>query len=151
MSYEDIDSLNQLTIIQKQVMELLKKMVYSETAGIWKESQGIFTPTVDLYETDDEFICQVELPGVKKDNLKVYIQDNSLYIIGEKKMSEKENAEYICIERVFGQFSRRIIIPKPFNRFKARSVLSNGLLKIIIPKITSDRRTEGLLLEIEEE
>ena len=151
MTYKETDSLNELALIQRQVMELLKNMVFSERSGIWTETQGVFTPTVDLFETDDEFICLAELPGVKKENIKVLIEDNSLYIVGEKKMAGKTNAEYICVERIFGQFSRRIIIPKPFNRFKSKTLLSNGLLRIILPKISSDRRSEGFVLEIEDE
>ncbi|MBU1626449.1 Hsp20/alpha crystallin family protein [bacterium] len=151
MSFEDSDSLNELSLIQRQVMELLKNMMFSESLGIWTETQGVFTPTVDLFETDEELICLVELPGVKKENIKVLIEENTLYIIGNKKMTEKADAEYICIERVFGQFSRRIIIPKPFNRFKSKTVLSNGLLKIFLPKISSDRRSEGYVLEIHED
>jgi HSP20 family protein len=151
MTYKDSDPMNEIALIQKQVMELLKNIMFSEASGIWTESQGIFTPTIDLFETENEFVCFAEIPGVKIEDIRVYIEDNSLYIIGNKKMTEKENAEFICVERNFGQFSRKIIIPKPFNRFKAKTVLSNGLLKIILPKISSDRRSEKFLLEIEEE
>jgi HSP20 family protein len=151
MSYKESESMNELALIQKQVMELLKNLMLSESLGIWTEVKGVFTPTVDLFETDEDFICLVELPGIKKENIKVYIEDNSLYIVGSKKMTEKADAEYICIERVFGQFSRSITIPKPFNRFKSKTVFSDGLLKVIIPKISSDRRTEAYVLEIQEE
>lgn len=150
MNYDDNESLKELALIQRQVMELLKNMMFSETSSLLAEAKGVFTPTIDLFETDNEFICQAELPGVKRESIKVYIEDNSLYISGEKKMIGKTDAEYICVERMFGQFSRRIVIPKPFNRFKSKSVLSNGLLKVIIPKISSDRRSEGFVLEIEE-
>jgi len=151
MTIKDSDPTSELALIQKQVMELLKNIMFSEASGLWNESQGIFSPTIDLFETENEFICLAELPGVKKEDLRAYIEDNSLYIVGKKKMTQKEDAEYLCVERNFGQFSRKIIIPKPFNRFKAKTMMSNGLLKIILPKISSDRRSERFLLEIEEE
>jgi HSP20 family protein len=151
MPHFDPDSMNDIAAIQRQVMDLVKNIMLSHGSGIFADKHCTYTPAIDLFETDQEFICLVELSGVKKEGIKVYVEGNLLFISGEKRMTGKTDVEYICVERVFGQFARRIIIPKPFNRFKSKSSLSNGLLKIILPKITSDRRSEGINLEVIEE
>ena len=92
-------------------------------------------PVLDVEETDDEFNLSAELPGMKKDDIKITFQDNILTISGEKKMEEKrEGKNYHRVERSFGKFSRSIGIPAGVKLDKIDAEYKNGVLYVRIPK-----------------
>ncbi|HPC35309.1 MAG TPA: Hsp20/alpha crystallin family protein [Candidatus Marinimicrobia bacterium] len=94
-----------------------------------------FAPEVDIEEKDTEYIVNVELPGVKKDDVKISLKDNVLTISGEKKRVKKINKKnfYQC-ERVFGSFERSFRLPELVDQEKIAAEFKNGVLNIVIPK-----------------
>lgn len=110
-------------------------MPQSEKCPISPNYKKPFTPIVDSYETDNDFKFFVELPAVRKSDLKLDIKDNVLKLSGEVKAYADEtegNARFI--ERTFGTFSRTILLDKNISVDKVKAKLENGVLSITVPK-----------------
>ena len=97
---------------------------------------GQWAPVVDIYESDQEFIVNAELPGLEIKDLDLQIQENVLTLKGEKRM-EKEVKEdrYHRVERAYGAFQRTFALPKSVDSEKVKARLKDGVLEIRIPKL----------------
>jgi HSP20 family protein len=94
-----------------------------------------WTPSCDIYETDNEIVIKAELPGVKKEDAKVSIQDGVLSIIGERKFEEETKKEnYLRVERSYGSFSRSFTLPTRVDPDKVAAEFTDGLLQVTLPK-----------------
>jgi HSP20 family protein len=99
------------------------------------ESYSDIIPIVDVEETEQEFLITAELPGIKKDDIKITFENNYLTISGEKKAKKdmkKEN--YHHMERSYGKFSRTLAIPAGVMLDKIEAEYEQGILNIKIPK-----------------
>jgi HSP20 family protein len=94
-----------------------------------------WTPSVDIFETENELILTAEVPGVEEDNIEIKIEDNTLCLNGERKF-EKETKEenYHRIERSYGSFYRSFTIPRNVDQEKIKAEHDNGVLRISMPK-----------------
>jgi HSP20 family protein len=103
--------------------------------GVSEEREGYWAPTVDIEEDKDNFIVSAEIPGMKKDDIKVTVRDNMLAVSGERKY-EKETKEktYHRIERSYGKFSRTIALPAAVDAAKIKASYKDGVLTITLPK-----------------
>jgi len=92
-------------------------------------------PIMDVTETDKEIELTAELPGLQEKDVQVNFADNVLTVKGEKK-AEKEEKEknYRLFERRYGSFSRSIELPEGTNADAIKATISNGVLKVTIPK-----------------
>ena len=94
-----------------------------------------WTPLVDVTEDDKEYTIKVDLPEVKKEDVKVNVQDGSLKITGERKLEKEEKGlRYHRIERAYGAFERSFVIPKSAKADKMTAEFKDGLLKVHLPK-----------------
>lgn len=101
------------------------------------------SPKTDIYETADNLFVEIEAPGLKKENLKLTIEDNILTITGEKK--QKEMAEHTrCYrsERSFGSFKRNFTLPVDINPDKTTAKFENGVLLISMEKFEEEYKKE---------
>lgn len=94
-----------------------------------------WTPSVDIYETENALVLNAELPGLDEDDIEIKIEDNTLSIKGERKF-EKETKEenYHRIERAYGSFYRSFSLPSYVDQDKIEAEHENGILKITMPK-----------------
>ena len=115
----------------------LDRLFDSSFAGLATTS-GIlngWTPAVDLYEEQDNFMVQAELPGLKREDIDVTLHDNALTISGERKSEEKhEDAETYREERFYGRFHRSITLPKAVKSDKVSASYRDGVLTVTLPK-----------------
>jgi HSP20 family protein len=94
-----------------------------------------FSPSVDMYETDHELVVKCDIPGVKKNDIKLDVTHDLLTISGEKSKEEKvEKANYYRYESTYGKFSRSFQLPEGLDIDKAKAHFENGVLEIKIPK-----------------
>lgn len=108
----------------------------------------VHSPHVDIYETEDYLYIDIDLPGVKKEDINCYISPDELYVEAIKKISSPEKkAHFYCMERYFGTFRRTIEIPAVVNTSKIEARLVDGILHITLPKI-HDRRVRKRKVEI---
>ncbi len=92
-------------------------------------------PPCNIYETPTHWVIQVEVPGVKREDLSVEILNQTLVIRGHRSESaEEEERRYYVMEFAFGPFERHIRLPQGLDLERIESVLDAGLLKIRIPK-----------------
>jgi len=90
---------------------------------------------VEMYETPEELVVKVELPGVKKEDIEVSVRDNYLIIRAEKREEVEENREHVHIaERVYGKFERVIPLPADIDTENVKAKYENGILEIKFPK-----------------
>ena len=95
---------------------------------------GVF-PAINLTEDKDNYYIRAELPGIKADGLDIQATSNGISIAGERKIpTEGTDVRYHRRERESGSFSRMISLPGEINTGKVDASMSNGILKIAIPK-----------------
>ena len=94
-----------------------------------------WTPAIDLFEDKDNFILRAELPGMKKEDIDLSLNDGSLSISGERKSEDKyQDAEVYRAERFFGRFQRTISVPAPVSADKIKAQYKDGILTVTLPK-----------------
>jgi len=97
-----------------------------------------FKPTCDISETDDHYLVSFDMPGVKKDDIKIEVQDNRLLISGERQRERKdENESTLRFERSYGKFERAFELPATINADKIEAQYENGVLNVALPKAES--------------
>lgn len=106
-----------------------------------------FSPSVDMYETDHELVVKCDIPGVKKNDIKLDVTHDLLTISGEKSKEEKvEKANYYRYETTYGKFSRSFQLPEGLDIDKAKAHFDNGVLEIKIPKSPEAERMSKKIL-----
>lgn len=104
-------------------------------------------PKVDVVDDEKSIELIAELPGVKKENVKILLEDGFLTVSGEKK-NEFEGKEEINIfknERLFGKFERKFELPEDINPDEITAKFENGLLKISIAKLIPEKPKERII------
>ena len=93
-----------------------------------------WSPAVEVTETGGTFLVSAELPGLKKDEIKVEVTDHNLVIEGERKREKEEKREgYYHSERSYGRFYRSIPLPEGAQLDKASAEFSSGVLEVSVP------------------
>lgn len=124
----------ELETMRRQVNTLFGR---SLLAGNGEEflSSSEWSPLVDVAEDDKEFTVKAELPGLKKEDVKVTVENGYLRITGERKMEKEEKGKrYHRIERAYGSFERAFLLPEDAKADKMTADFESGLLKVHIPK-----------------
>ena len=102
-----------------------------------------WTPAVDVVEDKDKFAVRAELPGMKKEDIEVSLDGDTLTIAGERK-EEKEDkrGDTYRSERFFGRFQRTITLPSTVDPNKIEAKYENGVLNITLPKTEEAKRKQ---------
>lgn len=95
----------------------------------------VFTPAVDIYETEKEIVLIADLPGVKADDMNINLEDNVLRIDADVIPPEKENERDVLREFRTGKYYREFSIPQLIDQSKIDAVLKDGVLKLTLPKV----------------
>ncbi|HOJ88328.1 MAG TPA: Hsp20/alpha crystallin family protein [Pseudothermotoga sp.] len=108
-----------------------------------------YLPDIDVYETDDSVVIEVEAPGMDKKDFDVKVEDGILRISGEKKLErEKENRNYKVVERCYGKFERALSLPDYVESEKIKAKYENGVLTISLPK-REDKKAKVVDVKVE--
>jgi len=106
-------------------------------------------PNVDMFTTPDEIVIEVEIPGVRKHDIELFLCKNVLTLKALKfECFEENKVNYVCMERVFGRFCRSIEIPSPVDTARVKAVYENGILTITAPRV-EDKRSAKRRVPIE--
>ena len=108
------------------------------------------SPSIDVTETDKEIEIAAELPGLERQDVEISLEDNVLMIRGEKKMpadTDDKNKNYHLTERSYGIFYRAFQLPVGIDPASVEATMSNGVLKIKIPK---PAHTDAKKIEVKE-
>jgi HSP20 family protein len=94
-----------------------------------------WAPSVDIIEDDKEWLVKADLPEVKKDDVKVTVENGVLTITGERKLEKEEkDKKYHRIERSYGSFLRSFTLPDAADGTKVNAEFKDGVLKVHLPK-----------------
>jgi len=95
-----------------------------------------WAPRSDITETNAAFSITAEVPGIKREDVKINIEDHVLSISGEKNQEKEEKGEtFHRIERFYGSFNRSFSLPENVVEDKIEAVFKDGLLTLTIPKV----------------
>ena len=99
-------------------------------------------PETDVVETEREIRVQVEMPGLKRENIEVDVENNVLTIRGEKREERTEGQEgrYHLAERRWGTFARSFVLPRDVDADNIQASFEDGVLTVRIPKSEKARR-----------
>jgi HSP20 family protein len=106
------------------------------------ESNGAtnWIPAADIYESDDELVVNLDLPGVDPKTVDVRMENNVLSIRGERQFNEKRNKEnFHRVERSYGPFARSFTLSTSVNPDGIRADFKAGVLSITLPKAESTK------------
>jgi len=139
------DFFNTFRDMQKDVDKVFNNFLTGGTAS------SIAMPSTDVYETDDEYVFEFELPGYTKDDVKVNVEDNVLTVSSEKeKKAEDEKKNYHVVERCYGSFRRQFSLPDNADVDAVKAKFNNGVLDLRVPKKEEEKK-KTIDVDIEEE
>ncbi len=105
--------------------------------------RNLFSPKIDIYEDEKNIFLEIELPGFKKDDIKLTFENNALLLKGEKPIPENfQSRNYILSERKFGSFSKKFNFQENVNPEKISAEFENGVLHIAVEKMENDTPKE---------
>jgi HSP20 family protein len=107
-------------------------------------------PAVDISESKDNYVVHMEVPGIRKDDVRIDIDENVLTVKGERKWEKKEEdkeKKYSRVERQYGTFVRRFPLPKDADPQKIKAAYKDGMLDITIPRSTE--RAKGIEIKVD--
>lgn len=134
------DPFRELEDLQKRMSTLFGRAPLRKEGGKEDLTVAEWAPLVDIMEDDKEYLIKAELPEVKKEDVKVTVQNEVLTIAGERKFEKEEKGrKYHRVERAFGSFERSFTLPEDADGSKVTAEYKDGVLKIHLPK--SERAT----------
>jgi HSP20 family protein len=105
-------------------------------------------PLANISESDNEYLIRVELPDVKKEDVKIAVADGVITISGERKLEREDQRENaIRVESIYGAFTRSFVLPEHVDAQGIRAETKDGVLRIHIPK-AKNKKAEPLAIEI---
>lgn len=126
-------------------LEVLNDQVRKIYSDITAEnySNHSFSPKIDISEDEKNFFFEIELPGFKKEDIKLYLENNILTLKGEKKKPQDSlSKKYIFKQRNFGAFIKKFNFQNLINPEKVTVEFENGVLHIAIEKAINEAPKE---------
>ena len=137
------DPLDWLTLFRQQIDE-----VFNYLSSI--EVKDEYIPLVDIFETSESFVVEIELPGFATADLSLSICCNMLVVEGVKREEPRsEEVSFICLERHFGRFCRAVEIPPAVDVNRVAAKYEKGVLAVFFPKL-KDKSTIIRNIKIEQ-
>jgi len=98
-------------------------------------SFGAWNPNVDIFEDKDKLVLEAELPGMKRDDFELSVENNVITLKGERRFEKKTNEDnYHRVERSYGSFTRSFTLPQTVSSEGAEAEFKDGILKVTLPK-----------------
>lgn len=118
---------------------------FNENPG--NERANAFVPQVDVAETDQRFEISVAVPGLKREDIKINLEEGKLIISGERKLEKEEKGKnFLTRETRFGSFSRSFYLPDNVDAEKIEASYNEGILNIFVPK--DEKKVMKKLIEV---
>jgi HSP20 family protein len=119
---------------ESKALQTKEKMTLS-TAAEQTKPGIVFTPAVDIFETEKELTLLADMPGVKSDNLTIGLNKNVLTMSGEVEAPEGENETEVIMEYATGKYFREFTLSNEIDQTKIYAMLKDGVLRLTLPKV----------------
>ena len=144
MSIVRYDPFRDLRTLQEEVNRLFTGSMPRafDDEGI---ARGAWSPSVDIYENKDQIVLEAELPGMKREDFDLSIENNVITLRGQRQFEKKDDSDnYHRVERSYGSFTRSFTLPNTVTGEGANAEYKNGVLRVTLPKReeTKARRIE---------
>lgn len=98
-------------------------------------THGSWAPNVDIFEDKERLVLEAELPGMRRDDFEISVENNVITLNGERKFEAKTDGEnYHRVERSYGSFTRSFTLPQSVTADGATADFENGVLRVSLPK-----------------
>jgi len=115
----------------------LDRLFTTQTSEMAEEAD--YGPAVDVYQTEDEVVVKAQLPGVKKEDVEVSMQENTLTIRAETRREEEVEEEgYFRRELRYGTYARRLPLPAAVDEEQVSAKMADGVLEVRAAKVVED-------------
>lgn len=119
------------TLMSKRFSDIMDEF-FNDAVNNRREN---FVPSIDISETEDQFLITAELPGMKKEDINISLENNRLAISGERNFEKEEKSKkYHRVETSYGTFERSFQLPDNVDEESIQATYENGLLNISIDK-----------------
>jgi HSP20 family protein len=126
------DPFKELDEFEQRLGRMLRKPNGEGTEAI---ASADWAPVVDISEDEKEFLVKAELPGLKREEVTVTVDENVLTIAGERKVEKEEKTKkYHRVERAYGKFERSFALPDRADGEKVTAEFKEGVLVVHLPK-----------------
>lgn len=123
----------ELAALQNEMSRWMGQVPGATTPGNGQSSTWL--PPVDVWETENELVLSLDLPGIPEDGIAVELDDNVLTVSGQRERTAEHSSErFYRFERRFGTFSRSITLPQGVREDAIKADYRNGVLEIRVPK-----------------
>lgn len=140
-----IDPFKELREMEKRISTLLD---LEKNIAAPQAKETIWLPAVNEREDEKAYYLEIDLPGVKKEDINVEVKDNVLRISGERKFKkEEEDKGYKRVESFFGKFERSFTLPADADAEKIEAKAEDGVLTIVIPKVEQKENTKKIAIK----
>ncbi|MEX0820967.1 MAG: Hsp20/alpha crystallin family protein [Rhodothermales bacterium] len=121
--------------MQREIDRLFDDFVPSRESGNGDRESAVWSPRVDLSESEDAYVVHVDAPGMKKDDFNINWQNDTLTVSGERKWSGEASKEnFVRVERSYGHFFRSFRLPKAIDGDQIQASYDAGVLTVTVPK-----------------
>ncbi len=121
--------------LQREIDRVFDGYFPGRPAETEEAESAVWTPRVDLAESEDAYLIELDLPGITRDQIEINYHEGILSVRGERKeTSAEDNRQYIRCERQQGRFYRSFALPKRVAADKIGASFSDGVLSVRIPK-----------------
>ena len=126
-----LDPWREMMELQRSINQLFNN---GRTAGD-DVALSAWTPPVDIFESENEYLIKLELPEVSRNDVKINLHDQTLTISGERKIENEDKRDgYHRVERSYGQFYRSFTLPPNVNSEGINAQFKDGVLRLTLPK-----------------
>jgi HSP20 family protein len=134
MSIVRYDPFRDLRSLQEEVNRLFTGNIARgfDEEGI---ARGSWSPSVDIFENKDHIVLEAELPGMKREDFDLSVENNVITLRGERHFEKKDETDnYHRVERAYGSFTRSFTLPNTVSAEGATAEYTNGVLRVTLPK-----------------
>lgn len=137
------DSFKELEDVSNRLNRIFSRPVARTESNHEMLAVADWTPSVDISETDTAYLIKGEIPGVKKEDVRVTIEDGMITMRGERKLEKEDKGEkFHRIERSYGSFMRSFRMPDDADESNIKAEFKDGMISVTLPKSAKAKSKE---------
>jgi HSP20 family protein len=148
MAITRFDPFRDLAVLQDRMNRLFNDSFQGRGQQDDLMNRGTWTPAVDIYEVEGALVLKAELPDLRREDIDVNVENNTLTIRGERKLgSEVKQESFHRIERAYGTFVRQFTLPPTVDAVKIAAEYKNGVLTVTLP-VREEAKPRSVKVEV---